>query len=413
MNCQEGMDYMQRQLDGDLDDLEIEALTSHMQHCAQCAAMYERLQLLSDGLENLPKVTPPYSLVDAIMPRLAELASADVPKDEPEKPLPSRSERNAPLAAPVKRWRDRRSFRTMGGVVAAGLVVGLFLVTYNPFGSNPAGQEKSNAGLAAEAPEQVPASLYSANSSPTADQADAGAMTMNVPEQEQSEPGNKEDAAGKDLKGKTEPGAGDEPAAKPAEGNRSFGIESKPPSGESSSSSGSSSSSSSPSQPQGGKPSTGENRGMAPNLNYDIPNDGGEGSANGKSGSNSGNDSSAGYQVTEKHDKADQPPVGALEAGGGEPQNKVTQQHDKADVASEQEFLSPDGKYRAVILKKQFIIYIVADNKTLYMSDEAVIGNVVWDADSKHVTYEIVSDQGTQSVIVDPDAGTATNSSQK
>ena len=67
------------QLDGDLDEQETEILMTHTRHCPDCAAMFSRLQMLSSGLENLPKVTPSYSLVDAIMPRLQELQTAALP----------------------------------------------------------------------------------------------------------------------------------------------------------------------------------------------------------------------------------------------------------------------------------------------------------------------------------------------
>ena len=76
MNCQEVMEYMQRQLDDDLDEHEYEVLINHTRHCPDCAAMFERLQLLSAELTSLPKVIPSYSLVDAIMPRLQELQTA-------------------------------------------------------------------------------------------------------------------------------------------------------------------------------------------------------------------------------------------------------------------------------------------------------------------------------------------------
>ena len=73
MNCQEVMELMQRQLDDDLDESEIEVLMNHTRQCPDCAAMFERLQLLSAELTSLPKVMPSYSLVDAIMPQLERI----------------------------------------------------------------------------------------------------------------------------------------------------------------------------------------------------------------------------------------------------------------------------------------------------------------------------------------------------
>lgn len=73
MKCQEVMMYMQRQLDGDLAPKEENELHAHLMHCLDCAQMFERLQALSNELSQLPKVMPPFSLVDAIMPQLLEL----------------------------------------------------------------------------------------------------------------------------------------------------------------------------------------------------------------------------------------------------------------------------------------------------------------------------------------------------
>ncbi len=55
MNCQEVMEFMQRQLDGDLDAKEEDELHAHLMHCLDCAQMFERLQRLSDELTQLPK----------------------------------------------------------------------------------------------------------------------------------------------------------------------------------------------------------------------------------------------------------------------------------------------------------------------------------------------------------------------
>ena len=70
MNCQEVIELMQRQLDNDLEQDEIEQLTTHTRHCPDCAALFERLTLLSAELTALPRVSPSYSIVDAIMPKL-------------------------------------------------------------------------------------------------------------------------------------------------------------------------------------------------------------------------------------------------------------------------------------------------------------------------------------------------------
>lgn len=128
MNCQEVMELMQRQLDDDLDESEKEVLTNHTRQCPDCAVMFERLQLLSAELTSLPKVMPGYSLVDAIMPQLERIELFDQ-----HNPAPAATPAvNTTELASRREKRERRwpSIRMMSGVIAAGVVAGLFLVTY-------------------------------------------------------------------------------------------------------------------------------------------------------------------------------------------------------------------------------------------------------------------------------------------
>lgn len=70
MNCTEVGELMQRQLDYDLDEHELTILMTHLGECKACQALFERLTLLSGSLEQLPRVTPSISIVDAILPEL-------------------------------------------------------------------------------------------------------------------------------------------------------------------------------------------------------------------------------------------------------------------------------------------------------------------------------------------------------
>jgi hypothetical protein len=133
MKCQEVMEFMQRYLDKDLEDAEHESLLLHLQQCPACTELFERLKKLSADLESLPKVTPAYSIVDSIMPRLNEL-DADLRNGPGSKALEIQSagqgfEIRKPENAPARKtsWRNRISFRIVGGVVAAGLAIGMFL----------------------------------------------------------------------------------------------------------------------------------------------------------------------------------------------------------------------------------------------------------------------------------------------
>ncbi|MDQ1912883.1 zf-HC2 domain-containing protein [Paenibacillus sp. GD4] len=130
--CQEVIELMQRYLDQDLDETEYRRMLLHVQGCAACSELFERLVNLSQELESLPKVTPPVSLVDSIMPRLqlidAGEASGAVEAAEPAK------RRHIP--AWRQRMREWVSLPVAGGVVAAGLVLGFFVFSQQQLSSN-------------------------------------------------------------------------------------------------------------------------------------------------------------------------------------------------------------------------------------------------------------------------------------
>ncbi|WP_027091178.1 zf-HC2 domain-containing protein [Cohnella thermotolerans] len=131
MNCQEVMELMQRSLDGDLDSRETSRMMEHIRSCPDCAAMLDRLTLLSNNLAQLPRVEPRFSIVDSILPQLELIPIASSEKsseavsengaEDAAEPLPPRSARPG-----------RRSYRRLTGAIAAGIVVGL-LIAVNPF----------------------------------------------------------------------------------------------------------------------------------------------------------------------------------------------------------------------------------------------------------------------------------------
>ncbi|WP_036737205.1 anti-sigma factor family protein, partial [Paenibacillus zanthoxyli] len=70
MNCAEVMEWMHRYLDHDLSRDESLEMFRHIDGCPSCAELFERLNALSSELEQLPDISPPFSLVDSIMPKL-------------------------------------------------------------------------------------------------------------------------------------------------------------------------------------------------------------------------------------------------------------------------------------------------------------------------------------------------------
>jgi hypothetical protein len=73
MKCEEVINLMQRELDGDLNAMEKKKLFHHLSSCYDCQALFERFKTLSFQLEALPKVNPPYSIVDKVLPTLDQV----------------------------------------------------------------------------------------------------------------------------------------------------------------------------------------------------------------------------------------------------------------------------------------------------------------------------------------------------
>ncbi|MDU0202232.1 anti-sigma factor family protein [Paenibacillus sp. MAH-36] len=131
MNCQEVMELMQRQLDGDLNSQEEDELHAHLAYCLDCVQVFERLQRLSGELAQLPKVVPPYSLVDAILPQLDEIdkgaAASITDKAAVFNAEVSHIEQGQRKKLPwTRRLGSQFSWKFASGVVAAGLIIGFF-----------------------------------------------------------------------------------------------------------------------------------------------------------------------------------------------------------------------------------------------------------------------------------------------
>jgi anti-sigma factor RsiW len=120
MNCEEIMELMQRYIDDDLMEAEQQSLFEHLQDCPDCAASFEQLQILSAELSSLTKVTPPFSIVDSIMPRLAEI-DAEAAGIE------------AAYLSPKHRMPNRFfSWKVATGFAAAAVILSVFAVSLTP-----------------------------------------------------------------------------------------------------------------------------------------------------------------------------------------------------------------------------------------------------------------------------------------
>ncbi|WII39246.1 anti-sigma factor family protein [Paenibacillus thiaminolyticus] len=146
MNCAEVMELKQRSLDGELKQSEESLLTEHIRRCPACAEMAERLENIHQELVQLPKVAPPYSLVDAILPSLQQIekqqaavagaspspASGSMERQGSDVTEPRKPEQKPQVVTAVQKWYSKRQWRAAGAVVAAGLVFGLFMVMFKP-----------------------------------------------------------------------------------------------------------------------------------------------------------------------------------------------------------------------------------------------------------------------------------------
>lgn len=135
MNRAVAMEMIQRQLDGDLTQEELIALEEQIRIDSELQLFRQRLQRVSADLHSLPRMTPPFSLVDAILPKLE--AKAPISLVNHEQPLPSidhelveagsRLDNKAqPTQPKVKKRLPVWLGKSAIGAVAACLLLGLF-----------------------------------------------------------------------------------------------------------------------------------------------------------------------------------------------------------------------------------------------------------------------------------------------
>lgn len=200
MKCPEVMELMQRYVDRDLDQAEEALLLAHVMQCPECADMLEKLQLLSDELESLPEVMPPFSIVDSILPQLERMAdeqSAAKSIEPEQETILTAGERNALLGAPPDPKeiaaekaignnmypeaisREKRTeklpkvrwfpWKWAGGAAAAAVIIGVFLFQQKPL-------SHQTADSLAEKSDKVRAMESSGGAANKSEAADAGSI---------------------------------------------------------------------------------------------------------------------------------------------------------------------------------------------------------------------------------------------
>ncbi|OMF78360.1 anti-sigma factor family protein [Paenibacillus peoriae] len=136
MKCgEEVMDWMQRYVDHELGEEETSQLMNHIATCPDCAEKFLILQTLSRELEELPTVSPAFSLVDSIMPQLdaidraREEQGSALQEMQPVAVKPGPVPRQSTQPTP---WWNRMAGRAAMGVAAAAVVLGIVVFNFEP-----------------------------------------------------------------------------------------------------------------------------------------------------------------------------------------------------------------------------------------------------------------------------------------
>jgi anti-sigma factor RsiW len=128
MSCEQMMEWMQRFVDEDLPQAEQNILMAHLKQCPDCAASFEQLQHLSAELSRLPMVSPPFSIVDSILPKLAELDAQQA------------FVQVAYLPEKIHNKKSLFSWKMGAGFVAAAILFSVIAVNLTPSSTNDASE---------------------------------------------------------------------------------------------------------------------------------------------------------------------------------------------------------------------------------------------------------------------------------
>ncbi|MCR8965128.1 hypothetical protein O0550_18305 [Brevibacillus halotolerans] len=122
-------EWMQRDLDDDLSEEEKRILQAKLAENPEYMLQYERLKKVSDGLTNLPRVTPPFSIVDALLPQLEQSRETPEPAAVTQTELPRLELKQTEDKSVGKKRRLPLWMAKVGsGVAAACLLLGIFVM---------------------------------------------------------------------------------------------------------------------------------------------------------------------------------------------------------------------------------------------------------------------------------------------
>ncbi|WP_054941835.1 anti-sigma factor family protein [Paenibacillus ihuae] len=152
MKCTEVIEWMHRYLDHDLSPDETIEMYRHIDNCPSCAEVFNRLTLLSEQLEQLPDVKPPFSLVDSIMPQLEKIdlgvQAEDAAASEDSKVIPM--SRKGTHNKTVKGTSRAASMAARTGIGAVAAAIVLVIAIFNMPDSMPAAEVEQSLNQAAD-----------------------------------------------------------------------------------------------------------------------------------------------------------------------------------------------------------------------------------------------------------------------
>jgi len=138
MNCKLMIELMQRYVDHDLTEEEELRLETHVRTCEQCASTFKKLKLLSAELEQLPKVQPRFSVVDTILPKLAEIDRQQQREREESAAIVDTDSATQPYNNKrTRRFFTNISWKVTGSVAIAACAVMFFILNGSTPSFNP------------------------------------------------------------------------------------------------------------------------------------------------------------------------------------------------------------------------------------------------------------------------------------
>nr|WP_154983217.1 zf-HC2 domain-containing protein [Paenibacillus xylanexedens] len=414
MKCEEVVEWMHRYLDHDLGEAETTQMLEHVAKCPECAENFSMLRALSRELEDLPQVSPKFSLVDAIMPQLDAIDEARKEQSstvQEMSPVPAAFE-NLQRSSSSEQKAKTKWFNSMAGRMSVGAAAAAVILGFAIWGHQPEQIEnadsvmiRSGASQDSNSDEQSALSMQVNNDqADSANRAEGSAIapdSSNDPVTEGSMQPNADqpdESNGTELK--TPEAPGDQESVKPsAEGPSSQDKGKQEVNSSPSSDSGNTQKSMDSGQgTEQKKPDTSEGSASTPN------------DKDGRSASESNDELDETFSAQTIIPNQDTPAQGSETDNAGTGTESGATVGQQGLMAPEQgiaaptgtkEWKSPDGSYVVMLLGDQLSIYAKSANDPDVLnlieqrSVEGTLKSGSWSKDSQQFNYEMDKDGAT------------------